>query len=305
LALASGLGGVPAASAAIGLQTSAAAAGCEPGADAHARVRPGFNGTDPNSLTEEQSAAFEADLQSRVGQRGLAGRAAAQRFSTITIDVRVHVIARNNGTGAVTPKMVADQIDVLNEAFAGRTAGQSAWTPFRFRIASYDVTRNTDWYNWTIADDDRPAKRALHQGGMDDLNVYIANLGQDLLGYAYLPQDQGGFRDGVVLLGDSLPGGSAAPYNEGDTATHEVGHWLGLLHTFQNGCTAPGDRVDDTPYQDDGSNIFFCRESDDTCPQPGRDPVHNFMSYGDDPCLDRFTEGQGYRMLLSWLAYRA
>ena len=94
------------------------------------------------------------------------------------------------------------------------------------------------------------------------------------------------------------------PYNEGDTAPHEVGHWLGLFHTFQNGCTAPGDRVDDTPYQADGSNIFFCRESDDTCRQPGRDPVHNFMSYGDDPCMDRFSEGQGYRMLLSWLAYR-
>jgi hypothetical protein len=111
--------------------------------------------------------------------------------------------------------------------------------------------------------------------------------------------------DGLVVLNDSLPGGSAAPYNEGDTATHEIGHWLGLFHTFENGCTAPGDEVDDTPYQADGDNIFFCDETLDTCPQPGTDPVHNFMSYGDDPCLDMFTQGQAQRMIQTWLAYRA
>ena len=62
--------------------------------------------------------------------------------------------------------------------------------------------------------------------------------------------------------------------------------------------------MSDTPYQDDGDNIFFCDESDDTCPAPGRDPVHNFMSYGDDPCLDEFTPGQADRMLLSWQMLR-
>lgn len=308
LAAAATMGGAGSAAAAgagvsSGLSNSAL---CDPGAFAadSARVRPGYQGTLPGALTPEKSAAFEANLQSRVAQRGLAARAAAERFDTITIDVRVHVLTRTNGTGGVTPKMVVDQIKILNEAFAGRTANQSQWTPFRFRLATYDVTPNTDWYNWTFDDDDRAAKRALHRGGMDDLNVYIANLGDGLLGYAFYPQDEVGFRDGVVLLGKSLPGGSAVPYNEGDTATHEVGHWLGLAHTFDNGCEAPGDRVEDTPYQDDGPNIFSCRESLNTCPQPGRDPVHNFMSYGDDPCLDRFTEGQGYRMLLSWLAYR-
>ena len=109
----------------------------------------------------------------------------------------------------------------------------------------------------------------------------------------------------MVLLNESLPGGSAVPYNEGDTATHEVGHWLGLYHTFQDGCTYPGDYVGDTPYQLDDVNIFFCNESDDTCPQPGKDPVHNFMSYGDDPCLDRFSRGQAVRMALTWFTWRS
>ena len=168
----------------------------------------------------------------------------AERFETITIDVHVHVLTRTNGTGGVTPKMVVDQIKVLNEAFAGRTANQSQWTPFRFRLATYDVTRNTDWYDWGIDDDDVPAKRALHRGGMDDLNMYIANLGGGLLGYATFPQNDEGRLDGVVCSARACPDGSAEPFNEGDTATHEVGHWLGLYHTFQEGCSAPGDRVD-------------------------------------------------------------
>lgn len=273
-------------------------------AGADARVMAGYAGVDPNSMSLAQSKTWDAALQKQVQQRGLATRAATAKFKTITIDVRVHVITRNNGTGGATPKMVLDQIKVLNRAYAGKTASNSTYSPFRFVIKSYDVTPNTDWYNWSIKDDERPAKKALHQGGYDDLNMYVTGLSDGLLGYAYYPQDRAGFRDGVVLLNESLPGGSAAPYNEGDTATHEIGHWLGLAHTFENGCKKPGDFVADTPYQADGNNIFYCDESLNTCKQPGKDPVHNFMSYGNDPCLDQFTEGQSLRMLLSWLAYR-
>ncbi len=298
-----GPGGVTTAAAATGGGETAAAV-CDPGADAHARVVPGSEGADPNSLTAQQSAAYDADLQAQVTQRRLADRAEAERASTITVDVRVHAIARDDGTGAVTRTMVTKQISVLNQAYAGHTSGQSASTPFRFRLATFELTRNTDWYNWTQGDDDQPAKQALHQGGMDDLNLYIPQLSGGLLGYATFPQDKAGVRDGVVVTGDSLPGGSAAPYNKGDTATHEVGHWLGLFHTFQNGCSAPGDFVNDTPFQNNGQNVFMCNESADTCHQPGRDPVHNFMSYGNDVCLDRFSVGQSSRMLTSWLAYR-
>ncbi len=76
-----------------------------------------------------------------------------------------------------------------------------------------------------------------------------------------------------MLLNESLPGGTAAPYNEGDTATHEVGHWLGLYPHLPGWLRSPGDWVLDTPYQDDGDNIFSCDESLNTCPRsPGGIP---------------------------------
>jgi hypothetical protein len=289
-------------------------AGCDRG-PSNARVMKGHNGVDPNSVTVAEAKRADAQLQARVQRlvsTGVLGRGGAPtRPTTITVPVHVHVITADDGTGGVTQQQITAQIRVLNNSYAGRTARGAAHTPFTFQLASVDVTRNSRWYDWqlksngTETSDAIKAKKALHVGGWGDLNVYIAALGGGLLGYASFPQDGVLALDGLVLLNDSLPGGSAAPYNEGDTATHEIGHWLGLFHTFENGCTFPGDSVDDTPYQFDGDNIFFCDESDDTCPQPGTDPVHNFMSYGDDPCLDMFSSGQSERMVQTWFAYRA
>jgi hypothetical protein len=218
------------------------------------------------------------------------------------INVYVHVIYAATGAGNVSDADIAGQMNVLNAAFAS--------TGWQFQLVSVDRTANDSWYAMepgTMAE--AQAKAALHQGTAADLNIYTANPGGGLLGWATFPWDYASApsRDGVVLLFSSLPGGTAAPYNLGDTATHEVGHWMGLYHTFQGGCkrsaTTKGDLVADTPAE--RSPAFGCPVGRDSCSRlPGDDPITNFMDYTDDACMDRFSAGQDVRMDSAYSAYR-
>jgi hypothetical protein len=269
-------------------------------------VKAGHHGVDPNSVSAAQAAAIERQLVKRAAKMTTAQRAVSKAAS-ITVPVHWHVITKKNGSGGVTNAQIRAQLTVLNDGYGGLTASNAYKTQFKFSTKSISRTKNTNWYNWANPDvnpkDDNQAKAALGIKPRTELNVYIANLGDGLLGYASFPWTTE-IGQGVVILNESLPGGSAAPYNEGDTLTHEAGHWFGLYHTFQDGCVPPGDYVDDTPAQLDDVNIFECNESDNTCPAPGKDPVHNFMAYGDDPCLDRFTKGQSERMSAFWPLWR-
>jgi hypothetical protein len=223
-----------------------------------------------------------------------------------SIPVYFHVIQPSlNSDGGVTDKMIADQMAVLNAAFA--PTGWSFATPIVTRTA------NSTWYNGCANTSTGNAmKNALHQGSADDLNIYTCNLGGGLLGYATFPSSYAANPglDGVVLLNASLPGGSASPYNLGDTGTHEVGHWMGLYHTFQGGCarsdTNGGDLVADTPAE--RSPAYGCPTGRDSCSGKqfqGLDPITNFMDYTDDSCMFQFSGGQDARMDALFTTYRA
>ncbi|MEU6023551.1 zinc metalloprotease [Micromonospora sp. NPDC047134] len=263
---------------------------------------------DPNELTKSQVLQREAEFADllqerakRVGQRNLGTQAAA---ASVTIPVVVHVIRRDTtrAGGNIPDSMIQSQINVLNQAFSGASGG--AATAFAFQLQSINRVTNTSWYpirQGTTAE--RQMKTQLRVGGKNTLNIYLGALSNNLLGWATFPQRTLNSMDGVVVLSESLPGGTATNYNQGDTGTHEVGHWLNLYHTFQGGCSGSGDQVSDTPAE--ASPASGCPTGRDTCSAPGADPITNFMDYSYDSCMYQFTAGQASRMISAWNTYRA
>jgi hypothetical protein len=229
----------------------------------------------------------------------------------VTIPVYWHVITTMAGGGNVSA-LIPDQMQVLADAFAG--------SKFAFNLKSVEVVANNAWFFAEAGSPDEEAmKAALRKGGPESLNIYTTN-GDIYLGWATLPHNYkfGPSYDGVVLWWAAMPGTGlegASPdepdgiltYDQGDTGTHEVGHWLGLEHTFGPGtgaCTHPGDFIKDTPTEAEPQ--FFCapRNSCVGSPFPGDDPITNFMDYVDDVCMDNFTGDQTKRMRKHWHAYR-
>ncbi len=211
------------------------------------------------------------------------------------VNTYIHVI-HDGKNGKVSDADIAAQIKVLTRAFKSRG--------FVFKLKGTTRTKNKRWF--TKCHKNAPYNRMTNKLAVDptkNLNIYLCNPSGGLLGFAFLPGGAvtGTNQDGAVLLYSSLPNGSAAPYNEGDTGTHEVGHWLGLLHTFQGGCN-DGDKVGDTPAET--SPAYGCPVGRDSCPSAGVDPIFNFMDYTDDSCMNSFTKGQKIRMRQQVAAFR-
>lgn len=215
----------------------------------------------------------------------------------IQIPVVFHVI--HSGTkGSVSDAELDQQLAVLNQAYQ----------PHAISFTKVDVTRtnNASWFKMTMGSPaERKAKTALQKDTYTHLNFYTAGIGAGLLGWATFPSDLPGdpTRDGVVTLFSTLPGGTSAPYDQGKTAVHEVGHWLGLYHTFEGGCQAPGDEVDDTAYEA-SPNYGPADPTRDTCPGSGKDPVTNYMDYTDDTGMTEFSKGQIVRVQQQVALYR-
>lgn len=239
--------------------------------------------------------------------------------SVLRIPVVVHVIQRTNGVGFLSNTLVQSQITVLNEDFRALsgTPGQNGVdSKIEFFLATQDpngqpttgIVRHTNntWFNdgggyWvTIAWD---TSRYL--------NIYT-NQASGSLGYVPdLPQGGsvlGTSADRVVCYYATFgrPGLAGPPYNTGRTATHEVGHYLGLFHTFHGGCGGgncytSGDRICDTNAE--SGPRYGCPTSAVSCGSP--DPIRNYMDYTDDTCMQGFTSEQVRRMRCTLGFYRS
>lgn len=257
----------------------------------------------PGRCGTRQLSDFEITQLEKSVARGQKGKASA------VIPVWVHVVSQGAGfdNGDVPETMIRNQIRVLNESFNGRTGGVN--TGFAFDLAGITRTTNAAWFSGLASDTDLELemKTALRRGGPGTLNFYLVDA-SPYLGWAYFPSilnTDFADLDGVVVDFRSLPGGPFAIYSEGDTGTHEVGHWLALYHTFDGKCGNKGDYVADTPAEQ--SPAFNCPVGRDTCANasdPGLDPITNFMDYTQDSCMYEFTNGQTDRMQSAWTSFR-
>lgn len=247
-----------------------------------------------------ERAKIDENLTAFLRMKTARGGDTHRAIASVSIPVWFHVINKGTGiaNGDIPQSQIDDQMAVLNAAYAN--------TPFTFTLAGVDRTTNATWYTMSPGSTaEKNAKSALRKGGAETLNLYSANPGGGLLGWATFPSNYQSQpkQDGVVVLYSSVPGGNAAPYNEGDTGTHEVGHWLGLYHTFQGGCKNPGDSVSDTAAE--RSAAYGCPVGRDSCTgKAGLDPITNFMDYTDDSCMNTFSAGQSTRMDQMHAQYR-
>ncbi|TWP47779.1 zinc metalloprotease [Lentzea tibetensis] len=266
-----------------------------------ARGKPGTQGQDRNEISQAMAAVMNADLRQKVA-------ASSGQFTAMaggTINVVFHVVTGTGGVGSMSDATIAEQIKVLNTGFAGAEApGVAAKTGFKFVLQQTKRWSNNTWFTKTdTASTEKAMKSATRVGGASTLNVWSVNI--DGLGFATFPTwyTSSPKLDGVVIDYTSVPGGSATNFNLGKTLTHETGHWMGLWHTFQGGCTSTNDEVSDTPAQ--SSSTSGCPAGRNSCSLPGLDPIHNYMDYSYDDCYNQFTPDQNTRMQNAWTAYRA
>ena len=264
-----------------------------------------------NPLLAEKMA--QAEEQARIAEAKLSTPEARRQAELITIPVVIHIVY-NSARENISDAQIQSQMDVINEDFrrlnddADNSWSQAADVDIEFCLATVDpngnpttgITRKSSTrVSWGQSSDLKNTAR----GGVSPwntreyMNMWVANLGGGLLGYAQFPGGNAA-TDGVVMLTQSF--GSSrkgtgfylnAPFDLGRTTTHEIGHYLGLRHIWGDS-NCGNDQVSDTPTQQTSSS--GCPIGRNSC--GSRDMVQNYMDYSNDACMNLFTQGQTDRM---------
>ncbi|RAL05020.1 zinc metalloprotease [Aspergillus ibericus CBS 121593] len=277
---------------------------------------------------DESLRAEHRRLNDVYSQQDTSKESNREAVTSIEIETWFHIVSSKAAANTVSDEMITSQLSYLQEAY------QSATITYRLK----GVTRHVN-DSWARNDDELGMKNALRMGNYSTLNVYfqtdlqassdggsraspedadsrtdVSDQSSNVLGFCTLPDPSVNassprssyIKDGCNVLAKTMPGGSLAQYNQGGTAVHEIGHWNGLLHTFEGESCSPdneGDYIDDTPEQSEPTS--GCPTEKDSCPDlPGLDAIHNFMDYSSDDCYENFTPDQAQRMRSMWAAMR-
>ena len=244
------------------------------------------------------------------------------RAAIYTIPVVFHVI-HTNGPENISREQILDQLRVLNNDFnllnGNRTklrsifSGLAADCQIKFVLAKIDPNGNcTEGINRVYSSagvqmdmSTEKVKSLINWNYKKYLNVWVVTSisggvdGGEVLGYACFPWATNATRDGIVMKADRIGTiGTAVASDSGRTLTHEVGHWLGLYHTFQDGCTG-GDQIDDTPPVNGTFVNASCPSSGNSCNNDVPDLLdmwENYMDYSNGGCQTLFTLKQKARM---------
>lgn len=236
------------------------------------------------------------------------------------VPVVFHVV-HAYGPENISKEQIEDQMRIINEDFQRTNADASnTRSVFQSRAADFDIefrlarvdpdgnctegiTRTYDPINML---EDRRSNRSEVKSAVAPwdpsryMNVWIVSeiFGDSegtILGYAQFPWTNSESTDGIVMIHNRVGTiGTANAGDKGRTLTHEIGHWIGLLHTFQSSCFG-GDGVSDTPPVSEPSYGCTAGQNPNTCSndRPNEiDMVENYMDYANGGCMNAFTKGQ-------------